>query len=135
MEEGYHLLLPFISPLPPLLYPLPPQRTLYLRASQATGGASEPSKAPTGATASDLPTEYLQSALAREPQVPVTQSNEKQREMQEQDDIQIAIAMSLNEQENKVSYLPGRILPGERGEKFVPSLALNDAEGSQQVGV
>eukprot|EP00731_Ephydatia_muelleri_P028586 Em0020g230a len=71
-------------------------------ASQATGTA-EQTKGPSSSTpaTTNLPIEYLQSALAREPQVPAAQSGTKQREMQEQDDIQIAIAMSLNEQENK----------------------------------
>lgn len=51
---------------------------------------------------SDLPEEYLRSSLAKEPQVPSTGRSEEMK-MQEEDDLQLAIAMSLNEQDNKVS--------------------------------
>lgn len=50
---------------------------------------------------SDLPEEYLRSSLAKEPQVPATGRTDEMK-MQEEDDLQLAIAMSLNEQDNKV---------------------------------
>lgn len=49
---------------------------------------------------SDLPLEYLQSSLAQEPQQPSSSQN-SELQMMEDDDLQLAIAMSLNEQENK----------------------------------
>ena len=43
----------------------------------------------------------MRSSLAKEPQVPGTGRTEEMK-MQEEDDLQLAIAMSLNEQDNKV---------------------------------
>lgn len=50
-----------------------------------------------------LPEEYLRSSLAKESQVP--QAPTEEMKMKEEDDLQLAIAMSLNEQDNKVSLL------------------------------
>ena len=54
-----------------------------------------------GEGSSDLPEEYLRSSLAKESQV-APSSRTEERKLQEEDDLQLAIAMSLNEQDNKV---------------------------------
>ncbi len=46
--------------------------------------------------------EYLQSSLAHESQTPPSSSRAEEMRIQEEDDLQMAIAISLNEQENKV---------------------------------
>lgn len=71
--------------------------------SDATSGTSSSSKGGGDALGgnSNLPEEYLRSSLAKEPQVPATGHTEEMK-MQEEDDLQLAIAMSLNEQDNKV---------------------------------
>ena len=45
-----------------------------------------------------LPQEYLNSALAKETQVP---NRGRQEELKEQEELELALAMSLNEQDNK----------------------------------
>ena len=51
-----------------------------------------------GTDSSGLPQEYLNSALAKETQMP---SNSRQDELKEQEELELALALSLNDQENK----------------------------------
>ena len=60
----------------------------------------------------DLPEEYLRSSLAKESQVP-SGGHSEEIKMREEDDLQLAIAMSLNEQDNKVSVSAGDLLSCE----------------------
>lgn len=70
--------------------------------SDSAASSSKGAKEATGGS-SDLPEEYLRSSLAKEPQVP-SGGHSEDIKMQEEDDLQLAIAMSLNEQDNKVLY-------------------------------
>lgn len=60
---------------------------------------------------SGLPPEYLNSALAKESQKPPSK-NEQQ--LKEEEELQIAIAMSLNEQENSSAAKFGRSQPSDK---------------------
>lgn len=69
-------------------------------------------------SSSDLPVEYLQSSLAQESQQPST-GQDAELQMKEDDDLQLAIAMSLNEQENK-----------QKAKKSTSSVAASVVRGS-----
>ena len=73
--------------------------------SKSKGGSGEASGG-----SSDLPEEYLRSSLAKESQT-APSSGKEGRKLQEEDDLQLAIAMSLNEQDNKVCVDPLPLLP------------------------
>ena len=73
--------------------------------SASSSSSSEPKTKTEGGGASsggggNLPEEYLRSSLAKESQSPPGTS--EGTKMKEEDDLQLAIAMSLNEQDNKV---------------------------------
>ena len=68
--------------------------------SSSTSDPKTKSEGASGASGGNLPEEYLRSSLAKETQVPAAPSDNMK--MKEEDDLQLAIAMSLNEQDNKV---------------------------------
>ncbi|CAI7990509.1 Hepatocyte growth factor-regulated tyrosine kinase substrate [Geodia barretti] len=67
--------------------------------SSSTSDPKTKSEGASGASGGNLPEEYLRSSLAKETQVPAAPSDNMK--MKEEDDLQLAIAMSLNEQDNK----------------------------------
>ena len=75
---------------------------------------------------SDLPDEYLKSALFRENQTPAPLDPKRDSELREQEELDLVIAMSLNEQENKpqkrVTFAPPAPEPSAPAPSPSPSL-------------
>jgi growth factor-regulated tyrosine kinase substrate len=68
----------------------------YSKLTSRSGGGSS-SLATEGD--SDLPQEYLNSALFHESQAPPQRGNESEQKQQEEDELQMALALSLSEEE------------------------------------
>ena len=75
---------------------------------------------------SDLPEEYLKSALFRETQAPAPPDPKRESELREQEELDLVIAMSLNEQDNKpqkrVTFAPLAPEPSAPAPSPSPSL-------------
>ncbi|KAI6645827.1 Hepatocyte growth factor-regulated tyrosine kinase substrate [Oopsacas minuta] len=71
----------------------------FINLSQTSSVRLDPTNPPPNG--SDLPEEYLKSDLFRENQTPAALDPKREAELKEQEELDLVIAMSLNEQENK----------------------------------